>query len=88
MMNHGTLEHAIDEMVRGCGLDPAVELGARVKLAVCELYEAVPPGFEKCIDVVVRHDQTCASVRGAGDCTCKRTVEIGFPDAGEPVIVH
>ena len=81
------LERGIDAMGTGCGLDPRAALGARVKLAICEMYERLPKGFADYIDVTVRHYTGCATMAGDG-CDCQRTVEISYPDAGEPIIVH
>ena len=87
-MSHGTLEQAIDGLVQSCELDPMKELGARVKLVLCELYERTPPGFQFFIEVRVKHELTCPRLLAAGECECKLSVDITFPGAGEPVTVH
>ncbi len=83
------LDKVIDGIVRQVGLVPTEAQGAKLKLALCELYERTPPGFEEFISFQVFHDQQCPILgKKPEECNCKRTFELGLEGQDQKTTVH
>lgn len=85
---HTAAVEAALAMMEHWKIDPASELGQKLKEAVVELVTTMPPGFGE-FDVVIRHEPVCACIRGEGDCDCDRWVTVGAVGLeGSKVTVH